>query len=78
MLIRRLLVIVALCFLMWVAVITPANSAAETKTFIFGLLLVGPHDDHGLSQTHYEGGKYVVEKVHRGIHRMRRHEDDLH
>jgi len=63
MLIRRLLVIVALCFLMWVAVITPANSAAETKTFIFGLLLVGPHDDHGLSQTHYEGGKYVVEKV---------------
>ena len=25
--------------------------------------MVGTHDDHGLSQAHYEGGKYVVEKV---------------
>jgi simple sugar transport system substrate-binding protein len=37
-------------------------SAAE-KPFTFGLLLVGPYNDHGWSQAHFEGGKYVEEKV---------------
>ncbi len=36
---------------------------AADKPFIFGLLLVGPHNDHGRSQTHFEGGKYVEEKL---------------
>ena len=33
-------------------------SAAE-KSNIFGLLLVGPYNDHGWSQAHFDGGKYV-------------------
>jgi simple sugar transport system substrate-binding protein len=37
-------------------------SAAE-KPFTFGLLLVGPYNDHGWSQAHFEGGKYVEEKI---------------
>jgi simple sugar transport system substrate-binding protein len=31
--------------------------------FIFGMLLVGPYNDKGYSQAHYEGGKYVEEKI---------------
>ena len=63
MLIKKGLVIVALGLVPLMAFLFPLNSLAATKPFTFGLLLVGPHDDHGLSQAHYEGGKYVVEKV---------------
>jgi simple sugar transport system substrate-binding protein len=31
--------------------------------FVFGLILVGPKDDGGWSQAHYEGGLYVEENV---------------
>ncbi|MBW2409609.1 MAG: BMP family ABC transporter substrate-binding protein, partial [Deltaproteobacteria bacterium] len=37
--------------------------AAEEKPNVFGLLLVGPYNDHGWSQAHYEGGKYVEKMV---------------
>jgi simple sugar transport system substrate-binding protein len=63
MLVKKGLVIVALGFVLLMALLFPVNSLAATKPFTFGLLLVGPHDDHGLSQAHYEGGKYVVETV---------------
>jgi simple sugar transport system substrate-binding protein len=48
--------------------ITPAthfNSTAQAadKPYIFGLLLVGPYNDHGYSQAHYDGGKYVEKTV---------------
>lgn len=36
---------------------------ADEKPNIFGLLLVGPYNDHGWSQAHYEGGKYVEKMV---------------
>lgn len=36
---------------------------AQAKPFIFGMLLVGPYNDHGWSQAHYEAGKYVEEKL---------------
>lgn len=39
----------------------PAAPAAEK--FIFGMLLVGPYNDHGWSQAHYEAGLYVQEKL---------------
>ena len=32
---------------------------AASKPFKFGLLLVGPYNDHGWSQAHFDGGKYV-------------------
>src|SRR5690606_41372857 len=31
--------------------------------FVFGIVLVGPSDDHGWSQAHYEAGLYVEENV---------------
>jgi simple sugar transport system substrate-binding protein len=38
-------------------VTVPCSGAAEP--FVFGMLLVGPYNDHGWSQAHYEGGRYV-------------------
>ena len=33
------------------------------KPFTFGLLLVGPYNDHGYSQAHFEGGEYVEKNL---------------
>ena len=51
---------------------TTTVAAAETTTttagqtseeFIFGMILVGPYNDHGWSQANYEGGTYVESKL---------------
>ncbi len=34
------------------------------KPYLFGVLLVGPYNDHGWSQAHYEAGHYVEKNVH--------------
>ena len=39
------------------------SASAAEKPFTFGLLLVGPYNDHGWSQAHFDGGKYVEEKI---------------
>jgi len=42
----------------------PAKVAEKpAEPFIFGLLLVGPYNDHGWSQAHYDGGLYVEKTV---------------
>lgn len=46
-----------------VLVFSAGAVAADKETFTFGLLLVGPYNDHGYSQAHYEGGKYVEANV---------------
>lgn len=61
--VTRRLIILTLGFLLSIAVMFPTHLVAAAKPFVFGLLLVGPHNDQGLSQSHYEGGKYVVETV---------------
>jgi simple sugar transport system substrate-binding protein len=40
-----------------------ANLPAAEKPFVFGMLLVGPYNDHGWSQAHYEAGRYVEKHV---------------
>ncbi len=42
-----------------------ATEAPEeaAEPFVFGMLLVGPYNDHGWSQAHYEAGQYVEEKM---------------
>ncbi|MBZ0303894.1 MAG: BMP family ABC transporter substrate-binding protein, partial [Anaerolineae bacterium] len=37
--------------------------AAQDDEFVFGVVLVGPKDDHGWSQAHYEGGQYAEEHL---------------
>lgn len=51
----------AVCLALVTAATVPA-SAAE-KESIFGMLLVGPYNDHGWSQAHYEAGHYLEEHV---------------
>ncbi|RPI25997.1 MAG: BMP family ABC transporter substrate-binding protein [Chloroflexota bacterium] len=41
----------------------PTAAPQETDKFIFGMLLVGPFNDHGWSQAHYDAGLYVQEKL---------------
>ena len=50
---------VAFWIFLMLALGTGTVPAADEKPFIFGMLLVGPYNDHGWSQAHYEGGKYV-------------------
>ena len=52
-----------ICFLITVTFTPSGPALGAEKPMIFGLLLVGPYNDHGWSQAHYEGGKYVEEKV---------------
>jgi simple sugar transport system substrate-binding protein len=40
-----------------------APRATAQDEFIFGVVLVGPKDDHGWSQAHYEAGLYVEENL---------------
>ena len=40
-----------------------ATDVPAPEEFIFGMLLVGPYNDHGYSQAHYEGGLYVEENL---------------
>lgn len=39
------------------------TATAADKPFVFGLLLVGPYNDHGYSQAHYDGGLYVEKTI---------------
>jgi simple sugar transport system substrate-binding protein len=36
---------------------------AQDEEFIFGMILVGPEDDNGWSEAHFEGGLYVEDNV---------------
>ncbi len=42
---------------------TEAPTTEAAKPVTFGLVLVGPKNDHGWSQAHYEAGQYVEQKV---------------
>ena len=45
------------------ALLSPVSAMAIDKQFVFGMLLVGPYNDHGWSQAHYDAGRYMEEKV---------------
>ncbi len=53
------LAIKAVCFCLAVSLLKAGAVPAVDNTYTFGLLLVGPYNDHGWSQAHFEGGKYV-------------------
>jgi len=54
-------IIMAMVFSM--LMITPTVARAAEKPFVFGLLMVGPHNDRGWSQAHFEAGEYVEKKL---------------
>jgi simple sugar transport system substrate-binding protein len=42
----------------------PAPTKAQAPSpFIFGVILVGPYNDHGWSEAHYAAGRYVESKI---------------
>ena len=45
------------------AATTAAAATEAAEPFKLGLILVGPRDDRGYSQAHYEGGTYAIEKL---------------
>lgn len=56
---RSLLLVSSVALLMILAVVP----LAAQDEIVFGMVLVGPADDRGWSQAHYEGGLYVEENV---------------
>ncbi len=42
---------------------SPVQSNASDSTFTFGLLMVGPANDHGWSQAHFEAGKEIEKNI---------------
>ena len=42
---------------------TPLQSNAANNGFTFGLLMVGPANDHGWSQAHFEAGKAIEKNI---------------
>ncbi len=42
---------------------TPVPPTPTPEPFLFGIVLVGPKDDHGWSQAHYVAAEYVKENV---------------
>lgn len=43
-------------------IVVPTDAAPPAE-LIFGILMVGPYNDHGWSQAHYEAGQYVEKNV---------------
>jgi simple sugar transport system substrate-binding protein len=42
---------------------TPAATEAPAKQVTLGLVMVGPYNDHGWSEAHYDGAEYVASKL---------------
>jgi simple sugar transport system substrate-binding protein len=41
----------------------PPAADTPVEPFVFGIILVGPYNDHGWSEAHYTAGKYVESKL---------------
>jgi len=46
-----------------ILIVSVGMISAQEDEFVFGMVLVGPEDDRGWSQAHYEGGVYVEENL---------------
>jgi len=58
----RMLLLSALLLVFAALAIAPAM-AQDSGDFVFGMVLVGPENDRGWSQAHYEAGQYVEQHV---------------
>jgi simple sugar transport system substrate-binding protein len=54
---------ILLCVVLFTLVLLAIVPAVAQDEFVFGMVLVGPKNDRGWSQAHYEGGLYVEENV---------------
>ena len=54
---------VMVCIFFSLSFLTPGTTLGAGTTYTFGLLLVGPYNDHGWSQAHFDGGKYAEKMI---------------
>ncbi len=57
------LTITTVCFFVSLSLLMSGTALGTQNTYTFGLLLVGPYNDHGWSQAHFDGGKYVEKMI---------------
>ena len=61
---HKLIALLLLAAALMAACSPAAPTAAPTaKPFVFGMVFVGPKDDHGWSQAQYEAGLYLQQKI---------------
>jgi simple sugar transport system substrate-binding protein len=60
---KAILGIAVICLAVSFSLAIVGTTVAADKPYTFGLLMVGPYNDHGWSQAHFEAGKYVQEKI---------------
>ncbi len=61
---RRLVILLVLVALLAAAAGRVTEQAvAQEEEFVFGMVLVGPRNDHGWSEAHYTAGQYVEENI---------------
>ena len=61
---RRLVILLVLVALLAAAAGRITEQAvAQEEEFVFGMVLVGPRNDHGWSEAHYTAGQYVEENI---------------
>ena len=59
----RSVVVLVLATALVVAACGDDDGGNSAEGFKFGMILVGPQNDQGWSQAHYEAGLYVVERL---------------
>jgi simple sugar transport system substrate-binding protein len=60
---KKIIMGLGVAIFLTVALTASGPAIAAEKQMIFGLLLVGPYNDHGWSQAHFEAGQYVEKHV---------------
>jgi simple sugar transport system substrate-binding protein len=60
---KNVAVVLMVCLAAACFMVKAKTAGAVDKPFIFGLLLVGPYNDHGWSQAHYDAGQYIEKKL---------------
>lgn len=60
---KKTLFIVLLTMILVLLLSACGGEEAADENFVFGVILVGPKNDHGWSQAHYEGGQYIVDNM---------------
>ncbi|MBC7254692.1 MAG: BMP family ABC transporter substrate-binding protein [Chloroflexi bacterium] len=60
---RKLLLVMLAVVLLAALPLTACKKAGQGEEFVFGVILVGPYNDHGWSEAHYNAGKYVEQHV---------------
>ena len=58
---RKQVFVLLFTFVLVIVAVAPAM--AQDDEFVFGIVLVGPKNDRGWSQAHYEAGEYVQEQI---------------